>query len=273
MLLPLLRRSLPRTRLLRLLSSTPPPHPPPPPFDLPLNETALSSFYASIQPPSSASSTPPPAPSSLPSSSPSATPEARLDHTRQARTGFPEVVFGSSKTPLQVATILESLAAKSESAVLATRITPEAWASIQSLPSSSGASPSFLSTLSYCPSGRCITVPPSPASPPPPSFSKTILVVTAGTTDIPVAEECALTLEACGVQPVRLFDCGVAGLHRIVSQLPLLASPAVSSVIVIAGMDGALPSVVAGLVQVPVIAVPTSIGYGASFGGIASALA
>ena len=101
---------------------------------------------------------------------------------------------------------------------------------------------------------------------------KTIVLVTAGTTDIPVAEEAAVTLQAAGCTIERVYDCGVAGLHRIIQALPKLTHPNVGCIIVCAGMDGALPSVVGGLVKGPVIAVPTSIGYGASFGGVSALL-
>lgn len=106
---------------------------------------------------------------------------------------------------------------------------------------------------------------------PPPKKCR-MVVATAGTTDLPVAEEAAVTLEAAGVEVDRVYDAGVAGLHRIVSALPRLRHPDVSCVVVAAGMDGALPSVVGGLVSVPVIAVPTSVGYGASFGGVSALL-
>lgn len=99
-----------------------------------------------------------------------------------------------------------------------------------------------------------------------------VVVATAGTTDIPVSEEAAITLEAAGIIVDRIYDCGVAGLHRILRALPKLTNPDVHCIIVCAGMDGALPSVVGGLVQVPVIAVPTSVGYGASFNGISAML-
>jgi pyridinium-3,5-biscarboxylic acid mononucleotide synthase len=99
-----------------------------------------------------------------------------------------------------------------------------------------------------------------------------VVIATAGTTDIAVAEEAAVTLEAAGCSVDRIFDVGVAGLHRIINALPILRHPAVGCVIVCAGMDGALPSVVGGLVGVPVIAVPTSVGYGASFGGVSALL-
>jgi pyridinium-3,5-biscarboxylic acid mononucleotide synthase len=106
-----------------------------------------------------------------------------------------------------------------------------------------------------------------------PNQSKTrVVVATAGTTDIPVAEEAAVTLEAAGCIVDRINDCGVAGLHRILNQLPNLTHPDVGCVIVCAGMDGALPSVVGGLVKAPVVAVPTSVGYGASFGGVSAML-
>jgi NCAIR mutase (PurE)-related protein len=102
--------------------------------------------------------------------------------------------------------------------------------------------------------------------------NKKVVVACAGTTDLPVAEEASITLESAGCQVIRVYDAGVAGLHRILNALPKLRDPQVGCVIVCAGMDGALPSVVGGLVQVPVIAVPTSIGYGASFGGVSALL-
>lgn len=105
-----------------------------------------------------------------------------------------------------------------------------------------------------------------------PSNPPRVVVACAGTTDLPVAEEAAVTLEAAGCEIERVYDAGVAGLHRIINALPRLRDPAVQCVIVCAGMDGALPSVVGGLVSVPVIAVPTSIGYGASFGGVSAML-
>jgi NCAIR mutase (PurE)-related protein len=130
--------------------------------------------------------------------------------------------------------------------------------------------------LEYCSIGKVLTlvgaasdVVQAPTTAP---ARKKVIVCTAGTTDLPIAEEAALVLAACDVETVKLYDCGVAGLHRIVSSIPTLTSSEIGCVIVCAGMDGALPSVVAGLVGVPVIAVPTSVGYGASFHGVSAML-
>jgi NCAIR mutase (PurE)-related protein len=131
-------------------------------------------------------------------------------------------------------------------------------------------------TITYHPEARIVAMKPSNwsdvAISPSLTISRRIVVVTAGTTDIPVAEEAAVTLEAANVGVDRVYDAGVAGLHRILRALPVLTDEQVACIVVIAGMDGALPSVVGGLVQVPVIAIPTSIGYGASFSGISALL-
>ena len=227
---------------------------------------------------------------------------ANLDHYRAQRTGFPEAVFAQGKTPQQVASILDSMAAhvnetlaaaaafedddNSEDAVatkknvaairavLATRVDRELFEQISSIPLKNG-------ELTYHETARIIAMRAS-------SLNKTqegnersqirtrtsrkVVVACAGTTDLPVAEEAAVTLESAGASVERVYDVGVAGLHRIVNALPKLRDPSVGSIIVCAGMDGALPSVVAGLVAVPVIACPTSVGYGASFGGISAML-
>jgi NCAIR mutase (PurE)-related protein len=182
---------------------------------------------------------------------------ARVDHHRALRRGVPETVFCEGKTPQQVAGIVERLAARHER-VLATRATPEAFEAVQAL----------VASANYHPLGRVIVV---GEMPPVVQDAPYVLVVTAGTSDLPVAEEAALTARACGSRVERLTDVGVSGLHRLLDARPVLLKANV--VVVVAGMEGALPSVVGGLVACPVIAVPTSVGYGASFGGLAALLA
>ena len=182
---------------------------------------------------------------------------ANADTHRHLRTGFPEVVLGEGKTPEQIAAILGELASGG-STVLATRVSPEAAAVVTAA----------LPGARHYPVPRAIVVGPIP---PPDRGRGTIAVVSAGTADVPVAEEAALTAEVAGNQVERIFDVGVAGLHRLLARRALIESAEV--VIVVAGMEGALPSVVAGLCARPVIAVPTSVGYGASLGGIAALLA
>ena len=221
-----------------------------------------------------------------PSSSPDDTLRsfANLDHSRAARTGFPEAVFAESKTPTQVAKILDDMAFNLNqqlldgatsgniacTAILATRVTPEQFEAVSKIPLLYG-------TIEYHDVARIISMKASGISgnnaPSRLAGQQTkIVIACAGTTDLPVAEEAAVTLEAAGCEITRVYDAGVAGLHRIINALPKLRDPQVGCVIVCAGMDGALPSVVGGLVSVPVIAVPTSIGYGASFGGISAML-
>lgn len=180
---------------------------------------------------------------------------ARLDLHREARRGFPEVIFCQGKRPEQVAAIMERMA-EATGLVLATRAVPET--ADQVLAAVEGAH--------YHEMARCITVTRRRL----PVWGGTVLVVAAGTADLPVAEEAVVTAEIMGNTVERLYDVGVAGLHRLLAQLDRLR--AASVVIVVAGMEGALPSVVAGLVDRPVIAVPTSVGYGASFGGLAALL-
>jgi NCAIR mutase (PurE)-related protein len=182
---------------------------------------------------------------------------ARVDHHRALRRGVPETVFCQGKTPQQVATIVERLAAR-HLTVLATRADPEAFEAVKLVAPSA----------TYHPLGRLIVVGEMPTPPPDAPY---VLVVTAGTSDLPVAEEAALTAQACGSRVERLIDVGVSGLHRLLDARPLLRRANV--VVVVAGMEGALASVVGGLVSCPVIAVPTSVGYGASFGGLAALLA
>lgn len=179
---------------------------------------------------------------------------ARLDLHRELRSGFPEVVFCEGKEPEQVAAIFARLV-DSGGSVLATRVPPELAARLVER------HPEAV----HHPQARIVAVPRSPRR----TIGK-ILVVTAGTADIPVAEEAAVTAETMGHRVERLYDVGVAGLHRLLAQQKRLYEARV--VVVAAGMDGALASVVAGLVDKPVVAVPTSVGYGASFRGLAALL-
>jgi len=180
---------------------------------------------------------------------------AHLDHQRSLRTGFPEVVFAQGKTPDQVVAIVTRLRERSRQ-VLATRVSAEMHAQIGDR----------LPDATYHPAARVLTIDRDPERAKLPGIS----VLTAGTSDIPVAEEAAITAEMMGHQVDRIFDVGVAGLHRLLSRLPQIRQAKV--IVVVAGMEGALPSVVAGLVSVPVIAVPTSVGYGANFQGLAALL-
>jgi NCAIR mutase (PurE)-related protein len=180
---------------------------------------------------------------------------ARVDHHRSVRQGFPEVVLGLGKTPAQVAAIAAAIA-KRGSTLLVTRASEAAYDAVRAL----------VPEATYYADAAIIAWRQKDISP----GRGTILVAAAGTSDIPVAEEAARTAELMGNDVARLYDVGVAGLHRLLVERERLCSARV--IIVVAGMEGALPSVVAGLVSVPVIAVPTSIGYGASFGGIAALL-
>ncbi len=179
---------------------------------------------------------------------------ARVDHHRGLRDAVPEVILGQGKTPEQVIGIAQKLLDRADR-LLITRVEADAARAI----------------LDSIPDGkhhgvaRCITV--DRATVP---KQEGVVVVCAGTADLPVAEEAAVTAEIIGNDVKRAYDVGVAGIHRVLDQVPLLRSA--RAIVVVAGMEGALPSVVAGLVSVPVIAVPTSIGYGASFGGLAPLL-
>ena len=180
---------------------------------------------------------------------------ARVDHHRAVRQGFPEVILGLGKTPAQVAAIAAEIVGRG-STLLITRATPSTYqAVLERVPDAAYYTDAAIITL------RQQDVAPGKGK---------ILVVSAGTSDIPVAEEAARTAELMGNDVDRLYDVGVAGLHRLLSERARLAAAHV--IVVVAGMEGALPSVVSGLVSVPVVAVPTSIGYGASFGGIAALL-
>jgi NCAIR mutase (PurE)-related protein len=180
---------------------------------------------------------------------------ARVDHHRHIRQGFPEVVFGQGKTPEQIAAISRTLATAGQS-VLVTRTTKDAYeAVVEALPAAR-----------YHDLARCITLDTGSALP----GRGTIVIAAAGTADLPVAEEAAVTAAIMGNTIDRIYDVGVAGLHRLLKEHERITAGRV--VIVVAGMEGALPSVVAGLVDVPVVAVPTSVGYGASFGGLTALL-
>jgi NCAIR mutase (PurE)-related protein len=181
---------------------------------------------------------------------------ATIDHHRALRQGFPEVVYGAGKTTEQLVAIAQRIADRGDG-VLVTRVATEAVAPLlDALP---GAESNALA--------RTVRV---RAAHPPETARRSVLVVTAGTSDLPVAEEAAVTADAMGCIAERLTDVGVAGIHRLLSSGAVLERAGV--IIVVAGMDGALASVVGGLVRVPVIAVPTSVGYGAAFGGIAPLL-
>ncbi len=178
---------------------------------------------------------------------------ARVDHHRALRTGFPEVIWGQDKTPAQIAKLFEAMS--DYPCVMATRIVPEVY---EQLPQHMG--------LHYFEQARiCAT-----AASAEPQHPGQIGIITAGTADLPVAEEAAVTASLCGFQVQRLWDVGVAGIHRLLSNRDVIAQSHV--LIVVAGMEGALASVVAGLADVPVVAVPTSVGYGASFNGLAPLL-
>ena len=181
---------------------------------------------------------------------------AELDTHRAVRTGMPEVVYCPGKTNDQVAQIMVRLAAQSDR-VLATRATPEQFAAVQAL----------LPSAVYHPLPRLITIGTAPAPTHPDRY---VAVLTAGTADTAVGEEAALTLEWAGSRVVRIYDVGVAGLHRLLGHLETVQNA--NALVVCAGMEGALTSVVAGLVSRPVVAVPTSIGYGTAFGGVAALL-
>lgn len=180
---------------------------------------------------------------------------AKIDHHRALRGGAPEAVFCPGKTPEQVVAIVERLAAR-QANILATRAGAEVAAAV----AAAGLPHAYHATA------RLLVVRPEPVD-----GVGLIAVASAGTADLPVAEEAALVAEALGNRVERISDCGVAGLHRLLAHGDLLAEANV--IVAVAGMEGALPSVVGGLVDRPVIAVPTSIGYGASFGGIAALLA
>jgi NCAIR mutase (PurE)-related protein len=179
---------------------------------------------------------------------------AKVDHHRSIRQGFAEVILGLGKTPSQIATIAAEIVSRGHP-LLVTRADRAAWQAVQER----------VPGAEYHEVAQAITLKRDV-----PQGLGTIALCSAGTSDIPVAEEAAVTAELMGNTVDRLYDVGIAGIHRIMKQRSRLESARV--IIVVAGMEGALPSVVAGMVSVPVIAVPTSIGYGASFGGVAALL-
>lgn len=181
---------------------------------------------------------------------------AKIDRHRQLRTGFPEVIWGLGKTPAQIIKIIQVMRHQ-QSIVMATRITPAVYAELhQQIPD-----------LIYYQMAQICALTPAKTTL---QYPGKITILTAGTADLPVAEEAACTASLCGFTVERLWDVGVAGIHRLLDNRQVIDNADV--LIVVAGMEGALPSVVAGLANCPVIAVPTSIGYGASFGGIAPLL-
>jgi NCAIR mutase (PurE)-related protein len=182
---------------------------------------------------------------------------ARVDHHRTLRKGFPEVIFGQGKTARQIAEIAQRLVGNGQHALI-TRLDKQKAEEVRAT----------LPMLRYYPDGRVGALGEPPLPPP---EQGTILVVSAGTADLSVSEEAVVTAELMGNRVDRLYDVGVAGLHRLLGSVEKLRTASV--LIVVAGMEGALPSVIGGLVDRPVIAVPTSIGYGASFNGLAALLA
>jgi NCAIR mutase (PurE)-related protein len=185
---------------------------------------------------------------------------AKLDLHREKRTGFPEVIFSEGKTTEQVVSIFTRLMDKS-GRVLATRVSEEQAAAVLSA----------VPEATFHRTARTLTWFRDGHPPAPPAEAGYVAVVCAGTSDLPVAEEAAITAECMGHRVERVCDVGVAGIHRLFHHLPTIQGA--SALVVVAGMEGALASVVGGLVASPVIAVPTSVGYGASFGGVAALLA
>ncbi len=181
---------------------------------------------------------------------------ARVDHHRELRVGYPEVIYSPGKTAEQIKGIVKNMLEKENNNILASRADRSVYEAIKSV----------ADEAVYYEEARSVVVRRVPYG----TTDSYILVVTAGTSDIPVAEEAAVTAEVMGNQVKRLFDVGVAGIHRLFDKIEIIAKAKV--VIVVAGMEGALASVVGGLTDKPVIAVPTSIGYGANFGGISALL-
>jgi len=182
--------------------------------------------------------------------------DSMVDHHRSLRQGFPEVIFGANKSVEQIRRIIDALLAKGNN-ILATRLEEEKAQQLVKI---------FPAAI-WHPEARCLTIEAKPVEI---TGRGTILVISAGTSDIPVAAEAVVTARIMGNKVEQLFDVGVAGLHRLLARKEQIFSASV--LIVVAGMEGALPSVVGGLVNKPVIAVPTSVGYGAAFGGVAALL-
>jgi len=181
---------------------------------------------------------------------------ARVDHHRSLRQGFPEVIFGQGKTPEQIAAIARSLREQG-AAVLVTRVDAAKAAGVLAA----------YPELVHHPQCSCLAL---PAADPPRPGKGLVVVIAAGTSDLPVANEAVLTAQLMGSAVETIYDVGVSGLHRLAALAGVLAKA--SAYVVVAGMEGALPSVVAGMVDKPVVAVPTSVGYGTSFGGLAALL-
>jgi NCAIR mutase (PurE)-related protein len=181
---------------------------------------------------------------------------ARIDHHREMRTGYPEIIYCAGKSVEQVKEIVRVMSER-ENNVIGTRANQEMFEAVKSI----------IPSAVYYPMARIISVQKKKSETP----ESSIAIITAGTSDMPVAEEAAITAELLGNKVLRIYDAGVAGIHRLVDKLPEIRNCRV--VVVIAGMEGALASVVGGLVDKPVIAVPTSVGYGANFGGISALLA
>jgi NCAIR mutase (PurE)-related protein len=180
---------------------------------------------------------------------------ARIDHHREFRTGYPEIIYCAGKSVEQVREIFRVMSEKQNN-VIGTRANQEMYEAVRSISTD----------IVYYPVARIISLQKKKTPVP----ESRIAIITAGTSDMPVAEEAAITAELLGNKVVRIYDAGVAGIHRLVDKLPDIRGCRV--IIVIAGMEGALASVVGGLVDKPVIAVPTSVGYGANFGGISALL-
>jgi NCAIR mutase (PurE)-related protein len=187
---------------------------------------------------------------------------ARIDHHRDLRLGMPEAVYGPGKSPEHCAAIVVELLGATTGPVLVTRANDDQLKAVAAATVPLGFGPGSVS-----PSGSAATVVFRPA----PARDGHVVVVTAGTADLPVATECTAVLDALGFSPTLLVDCGVAGLHRLLAEVDTLAMA--DAVVVIAGMEGALASVVGGLTPAPVVAVPTSTGYGAAFEGVTALLA
>jgi len=181
---------------------------------------------------------------------------AKIDHQRELRKGFPEIIYGLGKTDGQIVGISREIVDRGGN-LLVTRVEPATFRKIKKA----------IPRARYQPQGKVVYLKKTPAEP----GKGLIAVLTAGTSDVPVAEEAAVTCDMLGNKIERVYDAGVAGLHRLLGEYDKLNRARV--IIAVAGMEGALPSVVAGLVSVPVIAVPTSVGYGASFKGVAALLA
>ena len=187
---------------------------------------------------------------------------ARIDHHRDLRQGMPEAVFGPGKTPEQCAAIVEELLGATTGPVLLTRANDAQVKAVSAAAMALGQGPGDITG-----NGTVFTMSFRPAAP----RSGNVVVVTAGTSDLPVATECTSVLGTLGIAPTLLVDCGVSGLHRLLTEVDTLAMA--DAVVVIAGMEGALASVVGGLTPAPVVAVPTSTGYGAAFEGLTALLA